>query len=245
MNNTPIYAVGDIHGQLEMLETALHLINADGGPDARIVFLGDLVDRGASSRQVIERLITGQKAGRDWTVLSGNHDDLLCGFLEHGIDMDPRVLSGVPWTGPRIGGLATLASYGITDLDRPVDQLLIEARAVIPVAHLKFLRGLPTHLNVDDLLFVHAGIRPGVPLAQQSRDDLMWIRGDFLDDTRTHPWLIVHGHTAVQTAEHHGNRVNLDSGAGYGRPITAAVFEQGQVWQLTTAGRVLLAPAGL
>lgn len=245
MNDTPIYAVGDIHGQLEMLETALDLISTDGGRDARIVFLGDLVDRGASSKQVIERLMAGQESGLNWTVLSGNHDDLFSGFIEHGINMDPRVLSGVPWTGPLIGGLATLASYGMSELDRPVEQLLAEARATVPIEHRNFLRGLPTYLAQDDLLFVHAGIRPGVPLIEQDRDDLMWIRSDFLEDTRAHPWLVVHGHTAVQTPEHHGNRVNLDSGAGYGRPITAAVFEHGQVWQLTPSGRSLLAPADL
>ncbi|THD76646.1 serine/threonine protein phosphatase [Thalassobius vesicularis] len=237
---TPIYAVGDIHGQLEMLETALSRIEADGGPDAKIVFVGDLVDRGAGSRQVIERLMQGQAEGRDWTVLSGNHDDLFVGFLERGADHDPRILSGVPWSGPRIGGKATLASYGMQDLDRPIEALLEEARQVVPPAHLAFLKGLPLHHEAGALLFVHAGIRPGVALKDQTRDDQMWIRGDFLNDTRAHPWLVVHGHTAVEAPEHHGNRVNLDSGAGYGRPITAAVFEGREVWTLEAKGRATL-----
>lgn len=237
---TPIYAVGDIHGQLEMLETALSRIEVDGGPDARIVFVGDLVDRGAGSRQVIERLMQGQAEGRDWTVLSGNHDDLFVGFLERGADHDPRILSGVPWSGPRIGGKATLASYGMQDLDRPIEALLEEARQVVPRAHLAFLKGLPLHHEAGELLFVHAGIRPGVALKDQTRDDQMWIRGDFLNDTRAHPWLVVHGHTAVEAPEHHGNRVNLDSGAGYGRPITAAVFEGREVWTLEAVGRAAL-----
>lgn len=239
---TPIYAVGDIHGQLDMLETALDRIQADGGTEAKIVFLGDLVDRGADSRQVIERLMQGQAEGRDWTVLTGNHDDLFRGFLETGAVTDDRIKSGVPWHGPRIGGLPTLASYGMTDLDRDPAELWQEAIQIIPAAHLLFLRDLPSYLEQDGLLFVHAGIRPGLPLPAQSRDDMMWIRGEFLEDPRPHPWLVVHGHSAVDAAEHHGNRVNLDSGAGYGRPITAAVFEAGQVWTLEAPGRYPLLP---
>jgi len=242
MPKAPIYAVGDIHGQLEMLETAISLIETDGGPNARVVFLGDLVDRGESSRQVIERLMRAQQKRRDWTVLSGNHDQLFVGFMETGAVDDPRIKSGVPWVGPRLGGLATLASYGITNLDQTPMALWEEAKARVPMAHVDFLKSLPTHLAADDLLFVHAGIRPGIALGDQSPDDLMWIRNEFLDDPRTHPWLVVHGHTAVQTAEHKGNRVNLDSGAGYGRPITAAVFEDGRVWTLSPQGRVALDP---
>lgn len=239
---TPIYVVGDIHGQYEMLETALERIEKDGGPEAKIVFLGDLVDRGTGSRQVIERLMLGQAQNRDWTVLCGNHDDLFVGFLETGAVMDPRVKSGVPWTGPRLGGLATLASYGMIDLDRPAPDLWAEAKEAVPADHLAYLKGLPTHLEEGPLLFVHAGIRPGVALADQDRDDLMWIRAEFLEDTRVHPWLVVHGHSAVDVAEHRSNRVNLDSGAGYGRPITAAVFEGTTVWTLEETGRQLLRP---
>lgn len=242
MTSAPIYAVGDIHGQYEMLETALQRIEADGGPDAKIVFLGDLVDRGTGSRQVIDRLMQGQAAGRDWTILSGNHDDLFVGFLDTGAVMDARIKSGVPWNGPRLGGLPTLASYGLNDLDRPAPELWKEAQQAVPADHLAFLRGLPSHLEIGPLLFVHAGIRPGVALADQTRDDMMWIRAEFLEDPRPHPWLVVHGHSAVDAAEHCGNRVNLDSGAGYDRPITAAVFEGQNVWTLTPEGRVALYP---
>lgn len=242
MPTAPIYAVGDIHGQLEMLETALDRIRADGGKDARIVFVGDLVDRGASSCQVIDLLMSGQAEGRNWTVLRGNHDDLFLRFLRTGKIEDSRIKSGVPWTGPRLGGLTTLASYGITDLDRPAGDLWVDAKARVPNAHIEYLQSLPCYALVDDLLFVHAGIRPGIALTDQTDDDLMWIRAEFLDDTRRHPWLVVHGHTAVEAPEHKGNRVNLDSGAGYGRQITAAVFENGQVWTLAENGRVPLRP---
>ena len=94
------------------------------------------------------------------------------------------------------------------------------------------------------VLFVHAGIRPGVALADQSQDDKLWIRGEFLDDRRPHPRLVVHGHTHVPAPEHHGNRVNLDSGAGYGHPLTTAVFEGRACWHLTETGRQPLMPKG-
>ena len=242
MTTPPVYAVGDIHGQFDMLQRALRQIEKDGGTDAKIVFLGDLVDRGTGSRQVIECLIEGQARGRDWTVLTGNHDDLFVGFMDSGAVHDPRVKSGVPWHGPRIGGLPTLASYGIGGLDRDPAALWDDARRAVPPEHVEFLRDLPSHLLSGDLLFVHAGIRPGLPLEQQNRDDMMWIRGEFLEDPRPHPWLVVHGHSAVEIAEHRGNRVNLDSGAGYDRPITAAVFENGGVWTLDAFGRMPLEP---
>lgn len=239
----PIYAVGDIHGHLDQLEIALARIERDGGADARVVFLGDLVDRGPDSRAVIERLSTGVAAGRPWTVLRGNHDRMMSYYLEERPRIDPQILIGMGWFSPRIGGVETLASYGVTVGDgRRHYEVHAEARAAVPDLHLDFVAGLQSHLLVGELLFVHAGIRPGLALAQQTEDDMCWIRGTFLDHTDPHPWFVVHGHTQLPEAKHYGNRVNLDSGAGYGRPITAAVFEGRQVWQLTETGRQPLTP---
>ena len=92
------------------------------------------------------------------------------------------------------------------------------------------------------MLFVHAGIRPGVALQDQTEDDLIWIRQEFHNDTRSHPWLVVHGHTPVTQATHYGNRVNLDAGAAYGKPLAVAVFEGTSCWQLTEDGRHPLTP---
>jgi len=103
-----IYAIGDIHGQLDMLLTALALVDGDGGPDAEIVFLGDLVDRGPDSRGVIEHLMQGQAEGRRWHVLKGNHDRLFEGFVSRGFQYDPMIKSGLGWLHPRMGGVATL-----------------------------------------------------------------------------------------------------------------------------------------
>ena len=239
----PIYAIGDIHGQLGMLETALARIEADGGPNARVVFLGDYVDRGPDSRAVIDRILNGQTAGRDWIALMGNHDRMFSMFVEDYPRNDARLLVGYHWLHEKLGGIETLASYGVPveDGDR-IFQVHDRARAAVPQAHIDFLRNLvPYHLE-DELLFVHAGIRPGTPLAEQSEDDLIWIRQEFLNDTRDHPWLVVHGHTPAKQAEHCGNRVNLDAGAGYGKPLACAVFEGRDCWQLTQAGRVPLRP---
>lgn len=238
-----IYAVGDIHGQRAMLEDALSLIEGDGGPNAQVVFLGDYVDRGPDSAGVLDILARGQEAGRNWICLMGNHDRMMRHFLEERPRSDPYMLVTHNWFHPSIGGRETLASYDL-DVDDGTRLYQVHERAqeTVPAHHIRFLDRLLTHHETDDLLFVHAGIRPGVPLAEQSEDDLIWIRGEFHDDTRQHPWLVVHGHTPVERATHYGNRVNLDTGAGYGQPISVAVFEGTECSLLTDRGRQLLRP---
>jgi len=236
----PIYAIPEIHGQHALLEGALDLVERDGGAEARIVILGDLVDRGANSRAVIERLMAAQAEGRDWTVLRGNHDQMFVDFLDHGGIGSARMRAGLTWLNERLGGVETLASYGITASEARHDPAL--ARATVPDAHREWLAGLPLWHISDDLLFVHAGIRPGVPIAAQEPEDLMWIRDGFLDHADPHPWLVVHGHTALETAQHFGNRIDLDGGAGYGRALWPAVFEGTACWLLTDKGRVPLRP---
>ena len=235
---TPIYAIGDIHGQLEMLDEALALIEADGGKEARIVFLGDYVDRGPDSPGVIDRLIAGQAEGRDWITILGNHDRMFAWFMEEVPRHDPHLLIGYHWLHDRIGGSDTLANYGITYQERTrLEDLHAEAKQLVPEAHVAFLRGLRPLYETEEIAFVHAGIRPGVSLAEQSENDLVWIRQSFHNHLDPHPKLIVHGHTPVSEAGHYGNRVNLDTGAGYGRPLTVAVFEGSQCWTLTDQGR--------
>lgn len=239
----PIYAIGDIHGHLDMLETALARIERDGGPDARVVFLGDLVDRGPDSRGVVELLSNGVAAGRNWVVLKGNHDRMYSMFLGEHPRSDPRLIVGWDWFHENLGGRQTLASYEVTVEDRSrTYEIHQAARAAVPQAHIDFMANLPSHHLEDGKLFVHAGIRPGVALAEQTDDDLLWIRGEFLMDQTTHPFLVVHGHTPQESAKHMGNRVNLDSGAAWGRPLTAAAFEGDQVWTLTDTARKPLTP---
>lgn len=239
----PVYVVGDVHGRLTFLEQALDWIHADGGPDAPIIFLGDLVDRGSEPGAVIERLMTAQANGRPWRVIKGNHDRMFTRFVRDGIVDDDRIKSGLDWLHPRLGGAETLLSYGVSDINgRKLAEVQADALVKVPEAHINYLENLPLYVEDGGLLCVHAGIRPGVPLAQQTEDDLIWIRDDFLNDPRAHPWLVVHGHTAIDMPFHYGNRVNLDGGAGYGRPIYPAVFEGTDCWLLDEKGRLSLVP---
>lgn len=234
-----IYAIGDIHGQIEALRSALALIRADGGDEAPIVFLGDYPDRGPDTRRVIDLLIEGIDRGRPWTVLRGNHDRMFSRFVRSGNPHDGRISSGKGWLHPDLGGPMTLASYGV---DAHAPDLLEQTRARVPLAHLDFLDSRPLWHRHDDLLFVHAGIRPGIALDAQDEDDLIWIRDGWLNDPRDHGFLVVHGHTALHAPRHHGNRLNLDGGAGFGRPLIPALIEGRSAWLLTQAGRVPLLP---
>lgn len=239
----PLYAIGDIHGQLAELLRVLALIEADGGAEAEIVFLGDYTDRGPDSAAVLDLLIQGRDAKRNWHFLKGNHDRMFEWFMEPYPRHEAYLPIELDWLHPRLGGDTTLASYGLNFT--PQSRMLevhAEALATVPQAHLDFLKSLPLTFETDTLFFAHAGIKPGVPLADQDEEDLLWIRKEFHKDTRKHPKIIVHGHTPVDQATHYGNRINLDTGAGYGKPLTAAVFEGADCWLLTDAGRVALTP---
>ncbi|MDP7152568.1 MAG: metallophosphoesterase [Paracoccaceae bacterium] len=238
----PLYVIPDIHGHADKLAHALDLIEADGGPDAKIVFLGDYIDRGPDSKGVLQHLIDGHAAGRNWTFLKGNHDRLMAYFFADPMLFDAQFLIGYSWFHERLGGIETLASYGVEVREgRRHSEVLAEARQAVPQSHLDFINGLTlTHL-AGECLFVHAGIRPEVALERQIEQDLVWIREEFHDYRKPHPWLVVHGHTVVPQPTHYGNRINLDAGAGYGRPLAAAVIEGRDCWLLTDTGR---APIG-
>jgi serine/threonine protein phosphatase 1 len=258
-----LYALGDIHGQTAALDRALDLVAADGGADAPLIFLGDYVDRGPDSRGILDRLIAGRDAQKPWRFLMGNHDRMFLRFVTEARTHDPRVLSGKGWLHPALGGGATLASYlpaaafshpeggGIDTLARagldPVpdpdrDALVAAACEAVPQAHLDFIAGLPTTIAEGPHLFVHAGLRPGVPLADQVEDDLIWIRDGFLDHDGDFGALVIHGHTALDRPTHFGNRIDLDGGAGYGRPLVPALFDGSRWFTLHDDGRRPLTP---
>ncbi len=238
-----IYAIGDIHGQAEELDRVLHLIETDGGRDAQIVFLGDYADRGPDSSGVLDRLIAGRDAGRNWTFLKGNHDRMFEWFMLPEPKDDPYMMVELYWLHARLGGDTTMASYGVDASGRRrVKDVHADARDAIPDAHVAFMRDLVLNHHHGDMMFVHAGIRPGIALDHQTEEDMLWIRQEFHHHTGPHPKLIVHGHTPVDIATHYGNRVNLDSGAGYGRPLSAAAFEGGVCYALTERGRMPLDP---
>lgn len=239
------YAIGDIHGHLDLLHGAHALIAADAaihGP-APVVHVGDLVDRGPNSAGVIDFLRTGVAEGRDWIVLKGNHDRMFTMFLTDPKAQDPGLRADLGWLHPRLGGAATLHSYGVRSPgDRPLAAVHADAVAAVPSDHIAFLNARPTMFQRGEALFVHAGIRPFIPLDQQTETDLVWIREPFLSEPSPHGPLIVHGHTALPEAKHYGNRLNIDSSAAYGGPLSAVVIQGRKAWLLTEDGRHPLTP---
>jgi len=209
-----IYAVGDIHGRLDLLDRMLGMIRGDAAFRAAerktIVYLGDYVDRGPDSRGVVDRLIAGPPAGFEQVCLMGNHEAWLLDFLE-----DPS--SGAGWL--MNGGAATLASYGVpaghgaaTTLARIelLRQTFVEA---VPQGHRDFLGTLARSWRAGDYAFVHAGVRPGVALEEQRLQDLLWIRDEFLFSEADFGPMIVHGHTIEDRPDERANRIGIDTGA--------------------------------
>ena len=241
------YAIGDIHGHIGLLHAAHLRIAKDkatcGDEDAPIIHIGDLVDRGPDSRGVVDHLARGTEAGENWVVLKGNHDRMFTSFLDDPEAQDPGLRREFSYLHPRIGGSTTLASYGVPNAaDRPLAPVHSEAIAAVPAEHRRFLASRPTYFARGEALFVHAGIRPGVAIKDQTEDDLVWIREPFLGYRGNFPWLLVHGHTALDAPVHYGNRANIDSSAAYGGPLTAVVIERRKVFVLTDEGRVPLLP---
>jgi len=207
-----VYAISDIHGCAHLLEPMLRVIDADLAhrrPRHSIeVFMGDYIDRGPDTRLTLDILI--ERSQRSNTVfLKGNHEAFLGKVLR-----DPSLLDD--WL--KIGGAQTLASYGVSSTEQGVETsdpatLLRELARVIPRSHVEFLRNLRLSFTCGDFFFVHAGVRPGVPLVEQQEEDLLWIRDEFLQSDERFSKFIVHGHTPVRSAELHPNRANIDTGA--------------------------------
>jgi serine/threonine protein phosphatase 1 len=242
-----VYAIGDIHGHLGLLRAAHDLIANDIAKHGagQIIHLGDLVDRGPDSRGVIDHLMQGIANGQDWVVLKGNHDRMFWRFLRSPVELEPGLRADLGWLHPKLGGPDTLLSYGVEKAaDRPIARVHADARAAVPQAHLDFLASRPSLIHAGDCAFVHAGIRPGIAIEAQTETDLIWIREPFLSEGTSHGPLIVHGHTAIPTATHYGNRLNLDSSAGYGGPLSAVVIEGREAALLTPGGRTRLTPPG-
>ena len=237
-----IYAIGDIHGHADKLAAAHALIAADrartGDATAPVVHVGDLCDRGPDTRGVLDLLIAGLARGEPWHVLKGNHDRMMQWWLEAAPREDPHLMVGHYWLHPALGGVESLASYGVWIAEgERIQSVHARARAAVPEAHRAFIAGLPTSLALGECLFVHAGIRPGVALVDQTEEDLLWIRKPFHDSPDEHGALVVHGHTPVDRVTHYGNRLNLDTGAGYGKPLGVVVIEGRAAWRLTGQGR--------
>jgi serine/threonine protein phosphatase 1 len=217
-----LYAIGDVHGRLDLLERMheriVGEIARDRVADWRIIHLGDYVDRGPHSRGGIDFLIAARKRDERNITLAGNHD---MGFLEFLDDPDGGGLFA------RYGGKETAKSYGVDAKFHSPDALRLtwaELRCEVPGKHRAFMLDLGFSVSFGDFFFCHAGIRPGVPLGQQDPDHLIWIRNEFLDFSGLHPKVIVHGHTITHQPEVLANRVNVDTGAYHSGVLTALVI---------------------
>ena len=239
------YAIGDIHGHLDLLRGVHDMVANDMARygTGQVVHVGDLVDRGPDSRGVVGYLRQGLAQGQDWIVLKSNHDRLFTMFMDDPKASDPGLRPEYSWLHPKIGGAETLESYGVPNAaDRPVAKVHADASQMVPQEDLDFLASRPAWHRVGGVIFVHAGVRPGLPIAEQAENDLLWIRKGFLDHADPFEALIVHGHTAIDAPTHYGNRVNIDSSAAYGGPLSAIVIEGADVFHLTLKGRVPLRP---
>lgn len=219
-----IYAIGDIHGRLDCLDELLEKIVADSA-DYRgrklVIGLGDYIDRGPDSKSVIDRLMAPLPGGLEGEFLRGNHEQALLDLF-----ITERPEAG--WL--TYGGVNTLLSYGITlssgaYTPERLYELQAKLRAHFPLAHKQWLQQLPTHLTYGDYHFVHAGVRPGVALEQQSDDDRMWIRHLFLSHTDPLEKIIVHGHTISEEVELRPHRIGIDTGAYATGRLSALVLE--------------------
>ena len=231
---TRVYAIGDIHGRLDLLDAMLAMIEADSAArgaveTTRLVLLGDFVDRGPDSAGVVERCRWLVENSPDVSYIIGNHEEILLGVIK-----GSKQMAGLF---DRVGGRATLLSYGVDDAvyeQATLDDVIQMAREHVSEDHRDFLRSGADQLLIGDYLFVHAGIRPGVPLDEQLASDLRWIREPFLSSTRDHGVTVVHGHTITEEVDLQPNRIGIDTGAYATGKLTAIGLEGEERWLLQT-----------
>jgi serine/threonine protein phosphatase 1 len=223
-----LYAVGDVHGRADLLADILRQIETDAQASGSVerltlVFLGDYVDRGPDSRAVVDRLLGGLPRGFDTHFLKGNHEAILLDFLADARRLEHWLVNG---------GEATIRSYGVdTERLSRFSALPEEWRAsfaeALPEPHLGFFKSLDLSISFGDYLFVHAGVKPGVPIAAQQEADLIWIRGPFLNSVEPFGKIVVHGHTPGNEPVMRPNRIGIDTGACFTNRLTALRLKDG------------------
>ena len=227
------YAIGDVHGRLDLLIDILGQIEKDhlSRPPAQafLVMLGDLVDRGPHSKGVIDHLIDNPPTFARTVYLKGNHEEFFLGALSGNLSMLSNWLV--------YGGAECAESYGVSEgwiLNAAPSDIAHRIASAVPQPHKDFLDGMADTFRFGDYLFVHAGIRPGVELDSQTGKDLRWIREGFLDDRTDHGVMVVHGHTIVEKVEEHPNRIAIDTGAYRSGLLTALAIEGRERWLIET-----------
>jgi serine/threonine protein phosphatase 1 len=233
-----LYAVGDIHGRLDLLDQMLEIIAKDSASReparTELIFLGDYVDRGSESKGVVDRLAKWGPEDTGAVFLKGNHEDLLLSFLD-------EPLSGLDWL--HNGGEATLMSYGINAgaindalwQGRPgLREAAALFRSRLPGEHLRFYQSLKFSYRAGDYFFVHAGVRPGIALDDQTEEDMIWIRGEFLSYPYDFGAVIVHGHTPARLPQDLHNRIGIDTLAFHTGKLTTVGLDGPRRWFLST-----------
>ena len=219
-----IYAIGDIHGCVDLLDSLLERVEthkvANPTHECIEIFLGDYIDRGPASQGVLDRLVAHERTGQS-VFLKGNHETYVNDFIKN-----PSVLQD--WQ--HLGGLETLMSYGmkpaINAKAEQQSQLAADFSRAFPEAHRQFLRHLKSSFTYGDFFFVHAGVRPGIALQKQREEDLLWIREDFLFCEDDFGKVVVHGHTPVLQPDIRANRINIDTGAYATGRLTCLILEE-------------------
>jgi diadenosine tetraphosphatase ApaH/serine/threonine PP2A family protein phosphatase len=227
-----IYAVGDIHGRLDLLDELLARLKTDVElhPAVRpvFVFLGDYIDRGPCSRETIDRLIEHAQTN-ECIFLKGNHEQIAIKCLS-----DPSLFER--WM--RLGGVETLVSYGIAPGNVANGKQIVELQAAfhgaLPQAHFRFFRDQQTSFECGDFFFAHAGVKPRVDLSRQAESDLLWIREEFLSSNEDFGKIVVHGHTPTREIEVRPNRINIDTGAFATGKLSCLVIEQSSLSVIDT-----------
>ncbi len=229
-----VYAIGDVHGRIDLLDALLARIERDSARrprgDVLVLLLGDLIDRGPDSAAVVRRAMRPLGWARLQT-LKGNHEAAMLDAL----DGDRRMLA--IWR--RNGGDAALRSWGFDPAlldDTDAGDIADLLHRAIPSAERAFIARCPLSLRLGDYFFVHAGVRPGVRLEQQSEQDMLWIREEFLGSTRSHGAVVVHGHSITEAVEDLPNRIGIDTGAYASGRLTAIGIEGETRWFIATDG---------
>jgi serine/threonine protein phosphatase 1 len=239
-----VYAIGDIHGRADLLVEILEAIFADNAARSplhcQIIFLGDLVDRGHQSAQVVMCAMEMARRGAPVRFLKGNHEEVFVRAARGDVKMTRFFC--------RIGGRETILSYGLPEADYAAmdfTQLAAWMLENIPREHVDFVDGFEDMVDIGDYLFVHAGIRPDVPLDAQQPSDLRWIRDEFLSFREPLGRVVVHGHTITPAVDQRSNRIGIDTGAFQSGRLTAIGLEGTERWFLSTGDNVTVAPLDL
>jgi serine/threonine protein phosphatase 1 len=212
-----IFAIGDIHGCISELNNLMKKLDIKAKEDT-LVFIGDYIDRGPDSKGVINSILEIRQVIDHVICLKGNHEQMFLNYHRERLDEELFMENG---------GMSTLISYGFMRAGR-------EEKINVPESHMRFFSTLLSYYETDHYIFVHAGLRPGIPLKQQHMDDLLWIREEFINSSYNFGKTVVFGHTHLSLTEPliDKNKIGIDTGAVYGGKLTCVELPELKVHQV-------------